>query len=69
MLLFNGLLNYRVNKYLNISSCFEIFPANLVRRNQKAVKSFGIGITGSYSSLETLMDVEEDFSEYEYDNL
>lgn len=69
MLLLNGVFSYKVNKHLSISSCLEMFPANIVRRNQKAVKSFGIGITGSYSSIETLMDVEEDFSDYEYDNL
>lgn len=64
----NANLTYKFNKYLTFNLCTEIIPSNIPRR-KKIVKSFGIGFTGNYQSSQTLMEVEEDFSEYEYDKL
>lgn len=68
-LLLNAGVKYNLNKYLTINGSCEMFPTNITKRKQKVVKSIGIGLTARYSSMETLMDVEEDFSEYEYENL
>jgi len=46
-----------------------MYPANMFKRRQKVFKTFGVGLSTNYNSLNTLMDVEEDFSEYEYENL
>lgn len=61
--------NLQLNKYLAFNFVSELFPANIFRRRQKVFKGFGVGLTTTYNSIETLMDVEEDFSEYEYENL
>lgn len=71
---YSGLLhayaNYKISKYLSAQINTEIYPLSMLsRRNRKFVKSFGFGITGEYRSMETLEDVEEDFSEYEFDKL
>jgi hypothetical protein len=63
-----SVINYNFNKYLNFSMCCEFLPSN-IRRRRKIIKSFGVGFTANYQSVQTLMDVEEDFSDYEYDKL
>lgn len=67
--LLNAVIKYNLNKYMIVTGACELFPSNITKRRQKIVKSMGIGLTAKYSSMETLMDVEEDFSEYEYENL
>lgn len=68
-LLMNFLYNFKVNKNISVNICSELFPLNTFGRRQKVFKSFGLGLNFSQNSLSTLMDVEGDFSEYEYDNL
>jgi len=61
-------LTYKFNKYFAVNLCAEIIPTNIPRR-RKIIKTFGVGFTGNYESIQSLMEVEEDFSDYEYEKL
>lgn len=67
--LFNFLYSYKLGKNLSISVCSELNPLNAFSRRGQVFKSFGIGIEGKWNSFESLLDVEEDFSEYEFEKL
>ena len=67
--LFNLHFKYNINKYFTIQGNTELFPANFFNRRQSVGKSLGIGVVLRWNSISSLMDVEEDFSELEYDNL
>ena len=57
-------LSYKFNNNLSANVCCEIATKNIQRR-RNVIKNFGIGVTANYESMRTLMEVEEDFSEYE----
>lgn len=60
--------SYRFNNYLSFSLCGE-FALPEIRRRSKVIKSFGVGFAANYDSMQSLMNVEEDFSDYEFDKL
>ena len=68
-LLMNFLYNFKISKNISINMCSELYPVNTFRRRQKIFTKFGLGLNFSHNSMATLMDVEEDFSEYEFENL
>ena len=59
-----GNLTYNFNKNLSSSVCCELVTKNIHRR-RNIIKNLGIGFTANYESFRHLMEVEEDFSEYE----
>ena len=56
--------SYKFNNNLSANICCEIATKNIPRR-RNVIKNFGIGITANYESMRSLMEVEEDFSEFE----
>lgn len=65
--LFNS-ISFKYNQYVSFNACSEINISNIPRR-RKIFKTFGMGINFNYNSTQSLMEVEEDISDYEYDKL
>lgn len=59
--------SYKLNKYMSVELSLGLNPKN--RQSKSMISGFGIGFKYETKGTEDLMDIEPDFSEYEYDKL
>jgi hypothetical protein len=65
--LIHSYVSYNLNKYISVQANLGVNGWN--KQNKNFMRSFGVGIKYETKGQEDLMDIEEDFSEYEYDRL